>query len=198
MLYSLCIYLNSLLYTSMAEANPVTSTAETGAPAERTDTNAKDTTSPFECNICIDTAQQAVVSKCGHLYCWPCIYQWMSQKPLNPTCPVCKGVISKDTLTPIYGKCGNLSDPRDEAPPRPQGQRQEPPQQNNFVLGGPFGNELTFQIGIGAFPFGLFTNFGALYHQGPQGQNPPEAQQERTLSKVFIYIAIIFIIWVLY
>jgi E3 ubiquitin-protein ligase RNF5 len=29
----------------------------------------------FECAICIDTAKEAVVTKCGHLYCWPCIYE---------------------------------------------------------------------------------------------------------------------------
>ena len=189
----------------MAEANPATATADTatadtGAPTDSTEASDKESSSFFECNICIDTAQEAVVSKCGHLYCWPCIYQWMSQKPHNPTCPVCKGAISKDTLTPIYGKYANQSDPRNQAPPRPQGRREEPAQQNNFEFGGPFGNEFTFQIGIGGFPFGLFTN--AFNHPGT-GQNNqhaqnPEAAQERRLSKIFIYIAIIFIIWVLY
>jgi E3 ubiquitin-protein ligase RNF5 len=24
----------------------------------------------FECNICLEQAKDAVVSKCGHLFCW--------------------------------------------------------------------------------------------------------------------------------
>lgn len=30
--------------------------------------------SAYECSICIETAKEPVVTKCGHLYCWPCIY----------------------------------------------------------------------------------------------------------------------------
>ncbi|XP_069775727.1 uncharacterized protein [Narcine bancroftii] len=29
----------------------------------------------FECNICLDTAKDAVISLCGHLFCWPCLHQ---------------------------------------------------------------------------------------------------------------------------
>ena len=31
--------------------------------------------SAFECNICYDLAQSPVVTLCGHLYCWPCLYR---------------------------------------------------------------------------------------------------------------------------
>uniref|UniRef100_A0A2K6TMV1 E3 ubiquitin-protein ligase RNF n=1 Tax=Saimiri boliviensis boliviensis TaxID=39432 RepID=A0A2K6TMV1_SAIBB len=31
--------------------------------------------STFECNICLDTAKDAVISLCGHLFCWPCLHQ---------------------------------------------------------------------------------------------------------------------------
>ncbi len=30
--------------------------------------------SNFECTICMDIAKEPVVTKCGHLFCWPCIY----------------------------------------------------------------------------------------------------------------------------
>ena len=30
---------------------------------------------PIQCNICLDTARDAVVSMCGHLFCWPCLHQ---------------------------------------------------------------------------------------------------------------------------
>ena len=65
----------------------------------------------FECNICLDTAKQPVVSKCGHLYCWPCIYTWMQQPRDQVLCPVCKSGISKETVIPIYTKENN-EDPR--------------------------------------------------------------------------------------
>merc|ERR1739838_1024279 len=32
-------------------------------------------TRAFECNICLDTASDAVISMCGHLFCWPCLHQ---------------------------------------------------------------------------------------------------------------------------
>ena len=31
--------------------------------------------SAFECNICLELAQDPVVTLCGHLYCWPCLYR---------------------------------------------------------------------------------------------------------------------------
>lgn len=29
----------------------------------------------FECSICFDVATEPVVTRCGHLFCWPCIYR---------------------------------------------------------------------------------------------------------------------------
>jgi E3 ubiquitin-protein ligase RNF5 len=40
--------------------------------------------STFECNICLDTAKDAVVSLCGHLFCWPCLHQWLGKRPFLP------------------------------------------------------------------------------------------------------------------
>jgi E3 ubiquitin-protein ligase RNF5 len=66
----------------------------------------------FECNICLDTASNPVVTLCGHLFCWPCINSWLKQpKPNSQTCPVCKSGIKKSTLVPIYAK-GRTEDPR--------------------------------------------------------------------------------------
>lgn len=66
--------------------------------------------SVFECNICLDTAKDAVVSMCGHLFCWPCIHQWMNG--YRNTCPVCKSSISKEKVIPLYGRGGSKEDPR--------------------------------------------------------------------------------------
>lgn len=58
----------------------------------------------FDCNICLDTAKEAVVSMCGHLFCWPCLHQWLETRPTRQLCPVCKAAISKDKVIPLYGR----------------------------------------------------------------------------------------------
>ncbi|XP_023751711.2 E3 ubiquitin-protein ligase RMA1H1 [Lactuca sativa] len=57
----------------------------------------------FDCNICLDTVQDPVVTRCGHLYCWPCVYKWMNlSNKVNTLCPVCKTEISEKTLISLY------------------------------------------------------------------------------------------------
>ena len=58
----------------------------------------------FECNICLETAREAVVSVCGHLYCWPCLHQWLETRPDRQECPVCKAGISREKVVPLYGR----------------------------------------------------------------------------------------------
>lgn len=31
----------------------------------------------WECNICLETAKEPVITQCGHLYCWPCIHKYV-------------------------------------------------------------------------------------------------------------------------
>ncbi|KAJ9153597.1 hypothetical protein P3X46_027023 [Hevea brasiliensis] len=66
----------------------------------------------FDCNICLDSPHDPVITLCGHLYCWPCIYKWLhvktsaadayEQQPRS--CPVCKANISPNSLVPLYGR----------------------------------------------------------------------------------------------
>lgn len=56
----------------------------------------------FECSICLDDPSDPVVSLCGHLYCWPCLYRWLNQG--HKVCPVCKSGCSEETVIPIYGR----------------------------------------------------------------------------------------------
>ncbi|VVB15863.1 unnamed protein product [Arabis nemorensis] len=65
----------------------------------------------FDCNICLETAHDPVVTLCGHLFCWPCIYRWLDvQKSSSVSiiqqqnCPVCKSNISIGSLVPLYGR----------------------------------------------------------------------------------------------
>ncbi|XAR68026.1 Ubiquitin--protein ligase [Bertholletia excelsa] len=78
----------------------------------------------FDCNICLETVQDPVVTLCGHLYCWPCIYKWIqfqsnpseSLDHQEPQCPVCKSEISQKTLIPLYGRGGTAKPSEGNAP----------------------------------------------------------------------------------
>jgi E3 ubiquitin-protein ligase RNF5 len=70
----------------------------------------------FDCNICLDFAHEPVVTLCGHLYCWPCIYKWLHVQSNSlasdehPQCPVCKADISHTTMVPLYGRGQTLNE----------------------------------------------------------------------------------------
>ncbi|ESO06677.1 hypothetical protein HELRODRAFT_188445 [Helobdella robusta] len=177
-------------------AGPSTSS---GSNNSSQDNNSSNTSGAFECNICLDTARDAVVSMCGHLFCWPCLHQWLETRPSRKTCPVCKAGISKSKVIPLYGRGNtNHQDPRDKVPPRPQGQRSEPENTNSFPGFG-FGEGAGFQMsfGIGAFPFGFFAS---TFNQGDgrnqNGINAPHPD-ERFLNRVFLIIALLFLFWLM-
>ncbi len=78
----------------------------------------------FACNICFDSPKSPVVTRCGHIYCWSCLYQWLEPgmtlsekryldssyielglRQIDQTrrlCPVCKSNCSVKELVPIY------------------------------------------------------------------------------------------------
>ena len=76
----------------------------------------------FSCNICFDEVVEPVVTTCGHLYCWPCLFQWlepgMSQdereslglspfryggsNPSRRVCPMCKSACPLSAVIPVY------------------------------------------------------------------------------------------------
>jgi hypothetical protein len=78
--------------------------------------------SRFCCNICLEAVVEPVVTQCGHLYCWPCLYRWLApgmypderaalglsshlDYPVDSSCrvcPVCKAPSSVPALVPIY------------------------------------------------------------------------------------------------
>lgn len=95
----------------------------------------------FECNICFDLAQDPIVTLCGHLFCWPCLYKWLHIHSHYRECPVCKALIEEEKLVPLYGRGKTSTDPRSKSipgvniPNRPAGQRPEtapPPEPNHF------------------------------------------------------------------
>ncbi|VEU44752.1 unnamed protein product [Pseudo-nitzschia multistriata] len=95
--------------------------SECGATAVSTD-------SRFSCNICFEEVVEPVVTRCGHLYCWPCLFQWLEPGMrrgeretlgigLPPSalygntrigddsrrvCPVCKSECPLSSIIPVY------------------------------------------------------------------------------------------------
>ncbi|XP_047335952.1 E3 ubiquitin-protein ligase RNF185-like [Impatiens glandulifera] len=68
----------------------------------------------YNCNICLDVASNPVVTFCGHLFCWPCIFCWLYfHSRIKKQCPVCKQYVDDNMVIPIYGR-GNGSDVRDK------------------------------------------------------------------------------------
>ncbi|KAF8114504.1 hypothetical protein N665_0036s0037 [Sinapis alba] len=87
----------------------------------------------FDCNICLDQVRDPVVTLCGHLFCWPCIYKWtystnntrrrvdQYDNKESPKCPVCKSDVSDATLVPIYGRGQKIPQSGSNVPNRPSG-----------------------------------------------------------------------------
>jgi len=154
----------------------------------------------FVCNVCLDPVQDPVVTQCGHLYCWPCLFRWL--KTNHTTCPVCKASVTKENVIPIF-LGGSDQDPRvgdlgtaaagGDVPNRPQGQRPEPPEpavggnvQAHFAGAG--GGGLTFTGNFGFFPslFGL--QFQEFVPQPTRNRAAlsASAQHEQFLYKVLV------------
>lgn len=156
--------------------------------------------SVFECNICLDMAKDAVVSFCGHLFCWPCLHQWLEIRPNRKLCPVCKAAISKEKVIPLYGRNSTKQeDPRNKVPPRPSGQRTEAEPQQSLPSFG-FGDGFYMSFGIGAFPFAYFSSSFNLWEGRPAAANRGAVQyeEEQQLSKLFLYLAFLCIAWLLF
>ncbi|XP_023034706.1 E3 ubiquitin-protein ligase RNF185 [Drosophila willistoni] len=187
--------------SSSSAAGTSSSASASTSTASGTDEKDKEQEeSLYECNICLDTAKDAVVSMCGHLFCWPCLHQWLLTRPNRKLCPVCKAAVDKDKVIPLYGRNSTRQeDPRNKVPPRPAGQRTEPDPAPGFPGFG-FGDGFHMSFGIGAFPFGFFTsslNFEAR-QAGAANRGQTQNEDEQALSRMFLYLAFLCIGWLLF
>ncbi|KAF5203362.1 E3 ubiquitin-protein ligase [Thalictrum thalictroides] len=119
---------NSLSQKASSEAGPVEDLEQEGKKDQSS------AVANFDCNVCLDVAQEPVVTSCGHLFCWPCLFQWLHIHCDHRECPVCKGEVAESDITPIYGrgssekeveKPGKEADSSLKIPPRPHGRRLE-------------------------------------------------------------------------
>jgi len=89
----------------------------------------------YACNICLECATDPIITYCGHLFDWHCIYRWLEMHPHGALCPVCKAGIDRDKMIPIYSGVQGNKDPRDNIPDRPPPQRPPPTQHNSGQWG---------------------------------------------------------------
>ncbi|XP_052208636.1 E3 ubiquitin-protein ligase RMA1H1-like [Diospyros lotus] len=101
----------AVMQNNLNEENGVSLEKWKSAPPATMDGSENNSSRGFDCNICLDSVQEPVVTLCGHLYCWPCIYKWINfqrfyaenSNQQQPQCPVCKAEVSQRTLIPLYG-----------------------------------------------------------------------------------------------
>lgn len=135
----------------------------------------------WECNICLEISKEPVVTLCGHLYCWSCLFKWMQVQSYCKACPVCKAGVEVDKVVPIYGR-GSDAAKQDvlekPLPPRPAGTRlalvQQPPP---AALG-------TTQQGMLPALFGFQLGPG----QGYVEALTPEQQHQAFLSRLLLML----------
>lgn len=150
----------------------------------------------FRCNICFESPVDAVVTRCGHLYCWSCLHAWLERGAVQ--CPVCKAGVTRAGIVPVYGSgsdnrytskqrhpaaidssesakrdaassCENESTTRQRIPDRPRPERSEPPPTTASSTGFPSQSWGSHNIQFGLFPFGIGIQFGtggAMAHSG--------------------------------
>ncbi len=157
----------------------------------------------FVCNICLEGVKDKdpVVTQCGHLYCWPCLYRWLNTRHGNSSCPICKAGVSQDNVIPIFIR-GSASDPRardqpvvtNGIPSRPQGHRPEVSEQSPVGIGNNgynahFGG-VSFSAGIGFFPslFGL--QFQSFAPASGTGSEQEEDEHRAYLSRVLLFLGV--------
>ena len=197
--------------------------SETAAAAPPDARDDESSAPKFECYICLDVPTDPVLTSCGHLYCWPCIYEWMQTKGSAASCPVCKSVISPDRVIPMYGK-GSSADPREKEakkeeenakthpiPPRPAAEQEPAPNNANipfnpfapfFGGGGGGGGGGNMQGGgnvqFMAGGFGFFPLFGAFQWGANGGGTPQEPETtQQFLARLFMMMGFLILFLVI-
>lgn len=74
----------------------------------------------LECIICMENpAVDPVVTQCGHIFCWPCIKQWVESSN-KMFCPTCKNGINLAKVVSLHGNSsGKFND-------KPRAEREAP------------------------------------------------------------------------
>ncbi|XP_011688603.1 PREDICTED: RING finger protein 5-like [Wasmannia auropunctata] len=120
------------------------------------------------CIICDDEVKDAVSTQCGHLFCWPCLYQWLEIKQI---CPTCRSAVNPAKVIPNFG-CGTTEHPnRHDVPPRPTGQRSAEPEADRMDV---VDSCILGALGVA----GVATILGIGYMWGSKNQKKEDEKKE--------------------
>ena len=131
-----------------------------------------------ECPICLSNARLPVATRCGHIFCWECLKNWVNIKG-RLECPICKSGIKLDEVVKLYS--GNEDVKSGEVDDRPQNQRTRA--------------EYVVEPGI----FRRFmNNFGFYGYTNDYTLRPPSQKevQRNILSLIILILGIVFIIYI--
>ena len=131
-----------------------------------------------ECPICLNNARLPVATRCGHIFCWSCIKNWVQTKN-KLECPICKNGIKLDEVIKLYTGDNKPND--NEKDDRPQQERVKPEYLNPNIF------------------YRIANNFGFFgYTPNNIGLRPPDQKevQRNRLSLIILILAIIFVIYV--
>lgn len=53
-----------------------------------------------KCTLCLEELKDPSVTTCGHVFCWSCIADWITEKP---ECPLCRQSILSQHVLPLRG-----------------------------------------------------------------------------------------------
>ena len=76
-----------------------------------------------ECPICLNNARLPILTRCGHIFCWTCIKDWVKKKE-KLECPICKNGIKLEEVIKLYSGDNELKN--GEIDDRPQQERKKP------------------------------------------------------------------------
>ena len=126
-----------------------------------------------ECPICLNNARLPVVTRCGHLFCWDCIKNYVHIKGKSE-CPVCKNGIKLEEVIKIYS--GNNETPDGEIDDRPKQERSKP-------------EEVNSSPNIGQR---ILNNFGYYGYTNNTSYRPPNETEEKRSRYSWAIVIIIF------
>ena len=145
----------------------------------------------YQCHICMDTARKPVVTPCGHLFCWVCIYHWLRSNQEYLTCPICKSGLEISMLRPILSPNEPPERQEDGVPPRPRIQIKRRKEKLKFdeMPGSVSALSMNLYRGVLLAGYGLFPSTISMAFQNHRKPLPNEGPLGSSLEfKIYYYL----------